>query len=896
MINIYLLIIYLFVFITKVLSGVCNSGVFFADGSIKQVLYRVSTNYKGPKVYNWRKCASKVPQNEYLPIRAGTLLKENTVFEVIKLHKNKLHKPKDANTYRSFRNLIFYVNVIKSTTFSMKITSHDNLIYFQFNDGNIYIIDPNKGKTCHKIFGYCRYTYAPDAGKLFVKSTVLRSYNLIHLKGLLWINHYKIQLFKNADIVYTPFIPWNTELPLICRQKDIEASKRLDDVRSLGIYLNFTYGRRVGLKKLYSCLLTKVFPRYLVSAIKIELKAINDYDIALLTLKGSLRIQHIFYRAIINRKNSQTCIENTCVQWNYITPTKTLTITQTPTHTDSLTLTHTHTSTISNTLTKTITKIKTLTKTLTLSNTLTHTLTKTKTLSNTLTHTLSKTKTVSNTLAHTLSKTKTVSNTLTYTLTNTLSNTLAHTLTNTLSNTLAHTLTNAMALSNTSAYAHIIAKNKIVPHSSPKKLNLSCIEVSKVATVDYDKVLAIKIRLNKKQVDMQDIKDCIHKYIDNANIEISIQDMGNAIVYTHTKHMISTILQHKPNKCYKSVSAICFNKSYISNKQNLNHSKIILLILSIVVLLVLLLLAKFCLSRRKVPKTRQNITMPICNTNDSKKTIDVEPNQTKKNIKLGPLNNLIEPGSDIFTDNKKYKAVKPGELVLDFQNKTDDFNVRPLPKLTKNEDYINLDTNYYQNKETKSNNSEKDNLQLDSSDIKSLILPDANILGTKYEESKYKVGDLDLNLDLGMIAGIKPANKNIKKNENKTDSAVEILNLRNKGTKLTDKGTKLTDKGTKEKETNNTSKDTDIKLDKNKPKDLLDELSINDHKNTKEEETNNTSKDIDIKLDKNKPKDLLDELSINDHNIKSIDIDEVLNISNKNNEADNNLANILDEL
>ena len=360
--------ILIFAIITTVQSKFCIYHQQTIYGYVDDVMLRIPVK----TVQSWRnfrkykhKCKNP-PSSKYLPTRPGTIYSNK--FRYVILHRGLFtmsYKPSfEIATPFISSQFEYYVYGIYETTMNLTVKTITRIPFF-FNDNYHGYYDYDYRIGClEKIKFFCkRHGYGIFYRESYKIVPLEMGWSKVELRNISYSKRTRLFMTKNHKAYHAPFIPFYTKVPKICSIMEKSISKFMDRIDSVHVNMTFTYGGKVGLKKILKCFRGLINLRA-HNTLRINGNITSDNTIASIKATGNPYSVLMFYKMLYNRNKSRACIEYTCI-WYKLSQSSSLSnltqakaninfsATYTPTYTRTLiknTSVKVHTNTISKTL------------------------------------------------------------------------------------------------------------------------------------------------------------------------------------------------------------------------------------------------------------------------------------------------------------------------------------------------------------------------------------------------------------------------------------------------------------------------------------------------------------------------------------------------------------------
>ena len=287
-----------------------DKGVVRSNGFVYSVLMETTNAQLVKSNFNWKtRCGAPV-SSVYLPQRPGTKLGESQ-FEMIPITPSGNFKLNDVVYIPTPPTSIsFYVYAVNPAQMKLFITTKTS-VSVKCNQERQQI---NMGEET-----YCKYITRDICKRIMslrgqkshvLVFSVLNAWSIVKIAGIQYNNYYKFNLLDVSNLYYTPFIPYNTALPITCQYNKQFVEKNVDRIVQVTIDANYTYGQSSIIQRLYACLSTIVSAPNSSYAIRFQ---DYTYQRIILTPPSNRTLRLVLIHAIVNRNVSKQCLEYTCV-------------------------------------------------------------------------------------------------------------------------------------------------------------------------------------------------------------------------------------------------------------------------------------------------------------------------------------------------------------------------------------------------------------------------------------------------------------------------------------------------------------------------------------------------------------------------------------------------------
>ena len=292
---------------------------------IYQILLLVSNNNtKTPSYVYPHKCQNKI--FSFYSVPKPNYYIGSSHYEVITLDKQSGFLPSlvSSAVLHDATAIVFIQSYSNFASIDVTLTTKNDMTV-QVNDGVKLLYKHKISRNCQISFFRCWYStkYADyKTSTHFFK--ILKGWNKIQFNGIMFNNYYNIGLKSISTLYISPYIPWNAQVPKKCILRKSEMFSKLNKFYGFQFDLNFTYGQKIGLLRVKTCLI-KIFNPVQYPSIEFQESIDENKLIGTILVRGSSDEIRYFVKFLYNPSLSRNCFENSCIWPLYNTITSTLT-------------------------------------------------------------------------------------------------------------------------------------------------------------------------------------------------------------------------------------------------------------------------------------------------------------------------------------------------------------------------------------------------------------------------------------------------------------------------------------------------------------------------------------------------------------------------------------------
>ena len=300
-----MLVLFLLLCIDFTIHSHCKTKINRVGGYVQEVLLNTHSILDIADSLHLPHCCLS-DSSYYLPLRPGFNAIVRTYLTIINLNRLRNSLQQIHSKYNA--DYIFYIHAPKNLPVQLKLSTKGII--------SLYVNDKLIVKHLNKSFKDC---LCVDNSCLNFKFGCIYYINkMLHI-GPLW-NKLLIANISYNTFIYlkphlqckiTPFIPYRTNFKPQCEQYEKQAKLHIRNISFIKVDMAFTYGQKIGLDKLISCLHTLVLST--VKGLTLHGNLTLDYQFAIIAVLGTNKIREQFLNIIFNRKKSHKCFSYTCV-------------------------------------------------------------------------------------------------------------------------------------------------------------------------------------------------------------------------------------------------------------------------------------------------------------------------------------------------------------------------------------------------------------------------------------------------------------------------------------------------------------------------------------------------------------------------------------------------------